>query len=63
MAVRINSVTITPVELKVGQSFFISINAEEPSWETLKTELSNWSKVRDDFITWENVKNFKKEGK
>ena len=62
MAVRINKVTITPNELTVGQAFFISISAEEPTWNTLKNELQNWEGVKNNFNSWETVKNFSKKG-
>lgn len=58
MAVRIKSVTITPKEVAVGQSIFISVNAYEPNWDSLKTEFPDWEQVSSRFDTWENVKNY-----
>lgn len=58
MAVRIKSVTITPKETTVGQSIFISINAEEPSWNDLKLEFQDWAQVKNNLTNWGAVKDY-----
>lgn len=62
MAVRIKSVTITPDELTVGQAFLVSVNAEEPTWSTVKDEFVSWDEVKSGFANWEAVKNFVRNG-
>lgn len=58
MAILIESVTITPNSLNVGQSFFISARVEESKWNDLKNELQTWGEVRRSFRNWEAVKDF-----
>lgn len=58
MAISIKSVIITPNELSVGESFFISVKAEEPKWNDLKNELTSWGETRRCFTNWSAVKDF-----
>lgn len=58
MAVLIRSVTITPKELYIGESFKISVKAEEPAWNNIKTEFGSWEKVKTGFENWQEVKGF-----
>lgn len=58
MAVLIRSVTITPKELYTGESFKISVKAEEPTWNNIKTEFAGWEKVKAEFESWNKVKDF-----
>lgn len=58
MAVLIRNVTITPRELYVGESFKVSVKAEEPTWNNIKTGFGSWEKVKAGFENWNRVKDF-----
>lgn len=58
MAVLIRNVTITPKELYTGESFKVSVKAEEPTWNSVKAEFGSWEKVKAGFENWQKVKGF-----
>ena len=58
MAVLIKTITISPSEVKVGQSFTIQVYAEEATWNTVKNDLQNWNEVKQSFNSWNKVKDF-----
>lgn len=58
MSVLIKSVTISPNNLTVGQSFTVQVHAEEVTWNTLKNDLQSWGEVRRSFANWNKVKDF-----
>ena len=58
MSVLIKSVTISPNNLTVGQSFTVQVHAEEGTWNTLKNDLQSWGEVRRSFANWNKVKDF-----
>lgn len=51
----INSITITPNELKVGESFFISVEAGASRWINVKNDFSNWNEIKSNFANWRNL--------
>ena len=58
MAVLIRNVIITPKELYTGESFKVSVKAEEPTWNSVKAEFSRWEKIKAGFENWQKVKEF-----
>lgn len=56
MAVLIRNVTITPKVLYIGETFKISVKAEEPTWNSVKAEFGSWEKVKAEFENWQKVK-------
>ncbi len=58
MAVLIRSVTITPKELYTGESFKVSVKAEEPTWNSVKAEFGSWEKVKAGFENWQELRDF-----
>lgn len=58
MAVLIRNVIITPKELYTGESFKVSVKAEEPTWNSVKAEFSSWEKIKAGFENWQKVKEF-----
>lgn len=55
--VRIKNVTITPNPVNVRQSVKVCVDAEEVSWNTIKTDYTNWTKVKNSLSSWSAVKN------
>lgn len=58
MAVKINEVTITPMEVTVGQIITITISAVDVNWETIKNEFENWNDIKNELSTWNTVLNY-----
>ena len=52
MAVLIRNVIITPKELYTGESFKVSVKAEEPTWNSVKAEFGSWERVKAEFENW-----------
>ena len=57
MSILIKSVTLTPNELYIGQSFKISVKVEDTSWDEIKNNFNNWQSIKDEFSNWDSVKN------
>ena len=58
MAVKISSITMSPNEVKVGQSFTVTIAAVDVTWEILKNEFENWNKIKTERSNWRDVLNY-----
>jgi len=58
MAVKINEVTITPMEVTVGQTITITISAVDVNWEIIKNEFENWTDIKNELSNWKSVLNY-----
>lgn len=58
MAVKISNVQITPNEVKVGQTFTVTITAIDVTWEVLKNEFINWNEIKTELSNWREVLNY-----
>lgn len=56
MSLRIKTVTLTPNPAIVRQSVKVVVDAEEISWNTIKTEVLSWGLLKNSFTSWGAVK-------
>lgn len=55
MSIQFNQITITPSQLYVGESFFISVSVGKSRWVNVKNNFSNWEGVKNHFTNWRNL--------
>ena len=57
MAVKVKSVTVTPQNATVGQTITITIVAEDSSWKTIKEDFLSWNSIRNFGSRWKKIFN------
>ena len=59
MAIKIDSVSVTPQTVNVGQTVTIKITARDVTWGVIKTDFTNWNAIKTNFADWKAVMNYK----
>lgn len=58
MAVKINSVAISPQSVLTGENITITVVVEDVSWGTIKNDFDDWADVKSSFTNWNKVLNY-----
>lgn len=58
MAVKINSVKISPQQATVGQTITITVTAVDVSWKVIKNEFTNWNEIKTEESNWRLILNY-----
>ena len=61
MAVLIESVSIAPNVVTLGQTITITVSAEDVSWGTIKQKFNSWETIKASVSNWKEVKNYVKK--
>lgn len=53
--IMINSISVYPNVVSVGETFKIAVRVSDLSWDNLKNTYSSWGVIADRYQTWQAV--------